>query len=76
MKSLMLLFVLVLAVNVSAQESESAAEHVDRLKGQLIEVQGKEEALRTHLQQLDEAIKPENIERSLAGVGSTRPARQ
>jgi len=73
MKSLMLLFVLVLAVNVSAQEAESAAEHVDRLKGQLIEVQGKEEALRTHLQQLDEAIKPENIERSLAGVGSTRP---
>ena len=73
MKSLMLLFVLVLAVNVSAQEAESAAEHADRLKGQLIEVQGKEEALRTHLQQLDEAIKPENIERSLAGVGSTRP---
>ena len=73
MKSLMLLFVLVLAVNVSAQESESAAEHVDRLKGQLIDVQGKEEALRTHLQQLDEAIKPENIERSFAGVGSTRP---
>jgi hypothetical protein len=24
-------------------------------------------------QELDEAIKPENIERSLAGVGSTRP---
>jgi hypothetical protein len=73
MKSLMLLFVLVLSVNVSAQESESAAEHADRLKGQLIDVQGKEEALRTHLQQLDEAIKPENIERSFAGVGSTRP---
>ena len=25
------------------------------------------------LQQLDESIKPENIERSLAGIGSTRP---
>jgi len=29
--------------------------------------------LRSRLAQLDEAIKPENIERSLAGVGSTRP---
>lgn len=71
--SLMLLFVLMLGVNVFAQESESAAEQVDRLKGQLLEVQGKEDELRTRLQQLDEAIKPENIERSLAGVGSTRP---
>jgi hypothetical protein len=71
--SLILLFVLVLGVNVSAQESESAAEQADRLKAQLLEVQGKEDVLRTRLQQLDEAIKPENIERSLAGVGSTRP---
>ncbi len=70
---LMLLFVLVLSVSVSAQEPASAAEQVDNLKAQLLEVQGKEDALRTHLQQLDEAIKPENIERSLAGVGSTRP---
>jgi hypothetical protein len=29
--------------------------------------------LRARLQELDESIKPENIERSLAGVGSTRP---
>jgi hypothetical protein len=71
--SLILLFVLVLGVNVSAQESESAAEQVDRLKLQLLDVQGQEDGLRRHLQELDEAIKPENIERSLAGVGSTRP---
>jgi len=71
--SLMLLFVLILVVNVSAQEPASAAEQVDNLKGQLLDVQGREDALRTHLAQLDEAIKPENIERSLAGVGSTRP---
>ena len=71
--SLILLFVLVLGVNVSAQESESAAEQVDKLKAQLLDVQGQEDGLRTRLQQLDEAIKPENIERSLAGVGSTRP---
>jgi hypothetical protein len=71
--SLILLFVLVLSVSVFAQAPESAAETVDRLKGQLLELQGREESLRTRLAELDEAIKPENIERSLAGVGSTRP---
>jgi hypothetical protein len=52
---------------------ESAEESVDKLKMQLLEVQGQEEALRARLQELDEAVKPENIERSLAGIGSTRP---
>ena len=70
---LMLLFVLVLGVSVSAQEPTSAADQVAKLQAQLLEAQGKEDGLRTRLQQLDEAIKPENIERSLAGVGSTRP---
>ena len=70
---MLLLFVLTFAGVGYAQESESAAESVENLKGQLLEVQGKEEALRERLQQLDESIKPENIERSLAGVGSTRP---
>src|ERR1043165_8789103 len=70
--SLMLLL-LVAGVSASAQESTSAADRVEKLKAQLLEVQGKEDALRSRLQQLDEAIKPENIERSLAGVGSTRP---
>jgi hypothetical protein len=40
---------------------------------QLLEVQARESDLRARLQELDESIKPENIERSLAGVGSTRP---
>jgi hypothetical protein len=74
MKSLMLFFVFVSGVvSVSAQEPASAAERAERLKAQLLEVQGKEDVLRTRLAQLDEEIKPENIERSLAGVGSTRP---
>ena len=71
--SLILLFVLLVSVSVSAQEPASAAERVENLKAQLLDVQGREDALRTRLAQLDEAIKPENIERSLAGVGSTRP---
>ena len=56
-----------------AQERESAAESVERLKAQLLDVQAKEADLRARLQELDESLKPENIERSLAGVGSTRP---
>jgi hypothetical protein len=69
----MLLFVLALSVSVSGQEPTSAAEQAEKYKAQLLDVAGKEDALRTRLAQLDEAIKPENIERSLAGVGSTRP---
>src|SRR6185503_2337217 len=70
---LVLLFLLVFSVTGYAQETTSAAETVEKLKAQLLEVQGKEEALRGHVQELDESLKPENIERSLAGVGSTRP---
>ena len=69
----MLLFVFVLGMSVFAQEPASAAEQVDKLKSELLDVMGKEDTLRTRLAQLDEDIKPENIERSLAGVGSTRP---
>jgi hypothetical protein len=70
---MLLLFMLALGVSVSAQEPASAADQAEKLKGQLLEMQVKEGALRERLAQLDEAIKPENIERSLAGVGSTRP---
>jgi len=70
---LVLLLLLVFSAGAYAQESESAAETVEKLKAQLLEVQGKEEALRERAAQLDERLKPENIERSLAGIGSTRP---
>jgi hypothetical protein len=70
---LLLVFLLVFSVTAYAQESASAAESVEKLKMQLLEVQGKEETLRARVQQLDESLKPENIERSLAGIGSTRP---
>jgi chromosome segregation ATPase len=70
---LVLLFLLAASLTVYAQETASAAESVEKLKAQLLEVQAKEDALRARLQQLDESIKPENIERSLAGIGSTRP---
>src|SRR5215203_2984537 len=67
------LVLLLLVFSGAAYAQESAAESVDKLKMQLLEVEGQEEALRARLQELDEAVKPENIERSLAGIGSTRP---
>lgn len=69
------LFVLLFAFTVAtqAQQPTGAAESADQLRLQLIDVQAKEESLRARAQQLDEALKPENIERSLAGVGSTKP---
>src|SRR5215204_6822183 len=67
---LLLLCLLTLATNANSQD---AAESVEKLHMQLLDVQAKEEGLRQRLEQLDESIKPENIERSLAGIGSTKP---
>ena len=66
---------LLVALNATAigQQSANAAGAVDELRLQLIEVQEKEGSLRMRAQQLEEELKPENIERSLAGIGSTRP---
>src|SRR5689334_21755851 len=73
---LALLVLLIGAVSVYAADGAAdigAADTLEKLRAQLLEVQGKEDVLRGRLEQLDENIKPENIERSLAGVGSTRP---
>ena len=75
---LKLFFVLLLAlafttVAFGQDQRESAAESLEKLRAQLIDVQAKEEGLRARVEQLDESLKPENIERSLAGVGSTKP---
>lgn len=65
-----LLLLLVFSAGAYAQD---AAETVEKLRAQLLDVQIQEDGLRTRAQELEEALKPENIERSLAGVGSTRP---
>jgi len=71
---LLMLFLLMFSASVYAQDTKtSAAETANNLRAHLLDVQGKEDVLRTRLAELDEAVKPENIERSLAGVGSTRP---
>jgi len=70
----MLFLVLALAINSQvAGQSTSAAQRADDLRMQLLDVQAREAELEAKARQLDEALKPENIERSLAGVGSTRP---
>ena len=72
--SLILFIALVPAFTAGvAGQSQSGAQTADDLRGQLLEVQAKEAELQTRARQLDEDLKPENIERSLAGVGSTRP---
>lgn len=54
-------------------QSTTAAQRADDLRSQLLDAQAKEASLEARLRQLDESLKPENIERSLAGIGSTRP---
>lgn len=71
---LVMLFLLLFSASAYAQDTApSAAESAEKLKMQLLDVQAHENDLRVRLAELDEAIKPENIERSLAGIGSTRP---
>ena len=72
-RSLFILLLLVVAFATDGYAQESAAESLEKLRAQLLEVQAKEQDLRSRLQQLEESLKPENIERSLAGVGSTKP---
>lgn len=73
--SLVLFIALVsLAVGqAAAQDSSDAPQSVETLRAQLLDVQAKEAELQARERQLDEDLKPENIERSLAGIGSTRP---
>ncbi|HSS20065.1 MAG TPA: hypothetical protein VLL54_08320 [Pyrinomonadaceae bacterium] len=69
----LVLIILISAVVVCAQDSASAAQTVETLRAQLAEVQTKESELQARARQLDEDLKPENIERYFAGTGSTRP---
>jgi hypothetical protein len=56
-----------------AQDSASAPQTVETLRAQLLDAQAKEAELQARERELNEALKPENIERALAGIGSTRP---
>lgn len=78
LKLVLILFVALIAasaVEAVAQgnkENTNSAQTAEDLRAQL-EVQAKESELQARAHQLDEDLKPENIERSLAGIGSTKP---
>jgi hypothetical protein len=61
------------SVVASAQTQSRAQEKADNLRAQLSDVEEKQAELQTRRQDLDEQLKPENIEKALAGVGSTHP---
>jgi hypothetical protein len=69
----LLLMLAVAGIGYAQEQPPTAAESLDNLRAQLFDVKAKEEDLQARAQQLEESLKPENIERSLAGVGSTRP---
>lgn len=69
-KRVVLLFIFVVSslTFVAAQNSS-----VETLRAQLADVQAKEEELQTRVKQLEEDLKPENIEKYFALNGSTHP---
>jgi len=60
-----------LTVPVFAQQS--AQQRAANLRAQLAETQARQTELEMRRQQLADDLKPENIERVLAGIGSTHP---
>ena len=73
-KTLILLLALLTPMAVvRADDKPDAAQTVDTLRLQLLETEAKEAELESRAKQLDEDLKPENIARALAGIGSTKP---
>lgn len=69
---ILLLAIVAFALPVVAQDA-TKSDDTARLKQQLIELENKATQLRLRLEELDEALQPENIEFALAGIGSTKP---
>lgn len=69
----LLLLLLASSAEVYPQETSRAQQSVDTLRFQLSDIEAKQAALEARVRELDEAMRPENIERSLALTGSTRP---
>ncbi|MBD0326617.1 MAG: hypothetical protein ICV68_09305 [Pyrinomonadaceae bacterium] len=72
--TLIVIVIFACATLSQAQDAGSGAQDAAAaLRTQLSGVQAKEAELQARERQLDEDLRPENIERSLAGVGTTRP---
>jgi len=66
-----LMLVVAAFVPAPAQDAAAVEQRAEALRAQLRDVTDKQAQLQAREQQLDEDLKPENIERSLAGVGTT-----
>lgn len=76
--SLIVLIALVTAYSFDAaaqggKDNGSPVQGAEDLRLQLLEAESKESELQARARQLDEDLKPENIQRYFAGVGSTKP---
>ena len=60
---------------ITALAQPRGAEVAANLRLQLSEVEARQAEMQARDAQLDEALQPENIERSVAGIGSTHPER-
>jgi hypothetical protein len=58
---------------VAAQQRTGREVTASTLKQQLLDLESKETRLRMRLEEIDEQLKPESIERELAGIGSVHP---
>ena len=60
-------------LGITTLAQTSAQEVADNLRVQMSEVEVRQAEMQARAEQLEEDLKPENIERSLAGIGSTHP---
>ena len=70
---IVLLNALLLTFAAAALAQTSAGQSAEQLRAQLRDVEAKQTELEERSRQIDEDLKPENIERSLALTGSTKP---
>ncbi|HEV7893249.1 MAG TPA: hypothetical protein VGP08_21715 [Pyrinomonadaceae bacterium] len=63
---------IILATQVwAAQDIAAVEQRVEALRQQLRDVTDRQAQLQAREQELDEALRPENVERSVAGIGTT-----
>lgn len=67
------IFIIALVCSSLAVARAQGSNSVEQLRSQLSDIQANEAELQARDKQLDEDLRPENIERSLALNGSTRP---
>src|SRR4051812_4604333 len=67
------IFIIALIFSSGAAIRAQSSSGVEQLRSQLNDIQAKETELEARARQIDEDLRPENIERSLALTGSTRP---